>query len=152
MRYRLKCGSYTVEATFILLISITVIIAILYYLMWRHDATVIDSTVHIAMDNNESCQKKKEEIEKLLSNRLFLTNILDVKVKSKVFSYQTVVNYRLKVNIPFVEESKMTTSVSHVYFVPSEKMWDYTILKEGWNEIRGNSGESSKDSTNGSGS
>jgi hypothetical protein len=118
--------------------------------MWRHDATVIDSTVHLVLDNEDSCEKKKDKILKTLNESLFVSEIVGAKVTTKLFTSQADINYRLKVHIPFLDEGDLSSKVSHVYFIPSNKMWDYTILKEGWDEIRGSSRKSSENTTNGS--
>lgn len=128
---RIRQGNYTVEATFIMIIVVGIIIGMCMFVMKRHDDAVITSLVQYGLnEEGDVAAKKEERIRSLLKQRLLLTTVREVKVTKEATGFRADVVY----------DSQGKTARIHPRIVKLSAvklMWDYTVTKEALHEIKG---------------
>ncbi len=138
---RLNRGSFTVEATFVVTISIWVVLMVCYLALYAHDETAMYSLGHnyleMAFENGASPSEAEaaNELQQYLQKHMLIGRIYEVSVEKKWFSMEAVFRYETTISVPFIRklltgEKGVTMIVSRENFRPAERMWDREILDE----------------------
>lgn len=123
-------ASYTLEATFLVTITIWIIVCICYGGMYVHDTLILESVANealasrIAADTEEKQWDK--EIKKEIDETLFFINVSSVNVESKLAAYEIEVHGSYAV---FGKKRKYTYKTQRENVNPTKYKWDYDILK-----------------------
>lgn len=122
---------YTVEATFVMTISLWVIFAIFYGGFFIHDRMIVSSvTNEVAIKETDSA-KIKTSLEK----KLFLMQVQKVSMKKGLASVDVTVSYRLPIHAKDIrhlfqkEEGDSSYTISREIVKYAKYKWDYDILK-----------------------
>lgn len=140
LRQSLARASFTVEATFVIPISIWIVLLVCYLAIYAHDETVLVSLGHnyleMAFENGENpgISSLETNMQKYLQKHLLLGQVDEVAVKKTGWSVSASFTYQSTVSVPFVK--KMLTgkegrkvSVSRERFLPAERMWECEIFE-----------------------
>lgn len=138
-----KCrGSYTVEATFIVTISLFVIMSVCYAAMFVHDKAAVlscgryQAEYHLQDGKVPGKELLESDIQRSLQGKLFIIHIQSVTVKKQVLQYKITINYTLSLSVPVLKQILLGSRESkafileHGYFRPSLAMWDVAAGKD----------------------
>lgn len=124
-------GSYTVEAVFVMSITLAVIMVVFYSAFIVHDEIIMASCVTRDLSENASINQK--EVQK----KMLFCQINKVEKKSNKLLKQVAANIYYQVPVPnylanifFTSQEKELIRTYEIYKA-SELMWDYTEIKEG---------------------
>lgn len=134
-------GAYfTVEATFVVTISIWIILGIVYLSLFTHDYCVIysitENTLSEMTNNGKKYEKSKieGEIRNKLGSKMMITQVDHVWVEEKLRAIKVEVGYAMNVKLPFVRElvekirdTKM--EVERHVICPAKDRWNSEIVK-----------------------
>ncbi len=132
-------ASFTVEAVFIMTISIWVTASICYLSVYSHDRTALYSLAQNYLEQSVENGKNFTESEvrsglkKYLEEHMLLFRIDGVSVKKGALSIQSEIRFHIEARLPFAarllsSDSERRSSISHeVLFAPCY-MWDCEIL------------------------
>lgn len=140
LRQRLVIGSFTVEATFVIPISIWIVVLVCYLAMYAHDETVLVSLGHnyleMAFENGEnpSVSSLETNMQKYLQKHLLIGQVDEVAVKKTGWSVCASFTYQSKVSESFIKKlltgkEGRKVSVSRERFLPAERMWESEIFE-----------------------
>ena len=143
-----KGAYYTVEATFIVTITMILVVAVLYTGLYVHDRILAETVAErwTARWEHQKEEKKytKEvfvsKLKKDLSGKLFLIPVHGIDVEEGLTSISVSVRYGLPVSLPFLkrlwggEKGERTEEVKAARICPAKWKWDADAIK-------GNKGE-----------
>ena len=136
---------YTVEATFIVTISILLVMAVLYTGLYVHDRIVVETVTeqrtaiweHQAEEKKDSESEFKNKLEEDLRNKLFLVSVSGINVEDGLASITVDVGYTLPVSLSFLkriwaDDSGMRTeAVKAARVWPAKWKWDADVIRNG---------------------
>lgn len=130
---------FTVEATFVSLITFAVLLAIMFGGLYIHDRVVLQSEtnewsaeyVDCAVDRTSFCNGLKESLKK----KLYITTVIGVDTKKQITEHEFTVKY--KVNTSFELMKRLFSAGRTQSYVICKSIdramqykWDYDIAKE----------------------
>lgn len=135
----MRKASFTVESTFVLTITIWIVMSICYFSMYAHDRTVLYA---LAQNHVEEWSEQKEN-EKVISeslqqyadNYLVITEVQGVKMRKGIHKVDATIDYRLKIHFPFVNKlfqtkEKGEIKISRENLRPAYYLWDSQVVEE----------------------
>ncbi|MBO6109125.1 MAG: hypothetical protein J6P16_06965 [Eubacterium sp.] len=138
-------GYYTVEATFIVTICITIIMAVLYTGLYVHDRMEIETIshrqlsrwVHMKEDKKYGEDEFVQRLRQDLDKHLFLLAVTGTEVSDSLISTEVRVRYSLPVTFSFLRriwggddgEREEEAGVYNVY--PARLKWDMDAIRSG---------------------
>lgn len=137
---KLKGASFTVEAVFIMTITVWIFISICYFSLYSHDSALIGSLGHnyieMQMESKEEMKENKleNEAKKYIQKQLFICEIEDIAVHKKVLSLDMEIRYRADIRFPFAEKlmtgkAGKVIRFSHELLRPAQYLWDSEVAK-----------------------
>lgn len=132
-------ASFTVEAVFIMSITIWVIFSICYLSIYAHDRTAIYSLgegfLEEVVENGKEWEDKDTfRFRKYLEEHLIILKIKEVSVRKKVLSVEADILFYVDIHVPFIQ--KMLTGedgkqiyLSHERIFPPYYMWDGEVIR-----------------------
>jgi hypothetical protein len=137
---RIREASFTVEAVFIMSITIWLLLSVCYLTMYAHDQTVIVSLLHQSVDNTQEkgvepiSSGNKQEME-TLNSQLVLMQIQSLQIKKKILSVEVKANVKINVSFPLLEriwngKEGKTITISHENISAPLYLWNCEIGKE----------------------
>ncbi len=133
-------GSYTVEAVFVMTISVFVILALCYAAMFMHDKAAVLSAGHYILEPEPEKKQSKKELEEILEGKLFLIRINHTAYKDQIFSRKITVHYSLSLSVPLLKRALLGDDGTAQITVEQGKtdpvvlMWDAATRKGDTNE------------------
>ncbi len=136
-----KKASFTVEAVFIMSITIWVLISICYLSMYAHDQTAIYSLGESFLEETVENGKEWKETEtasalrKYVEEHLMISRIGKVSVKKKILSVEADILFYVNIRIPFLKrmltgENGKQIHLSHEKIFPPYYMWDSEVGRD----------------------
>ncbi len=139
-------GSFTVEATFIICITIWIIISTMYLAFYVHDEAAIYTMSQEYMDG---CIRENEDVDDkdfkaYLNKHTMLCKVTDVNTNKSLLKCQTNIKYMADINLGFtgvlmsgMKEKDMC--VEHENRNPVRELWlvNKDIKEDGEDEING---------------
>lgn len=127
------CGkaSFTVEATFVMLVSIWVILMLIYGTMYIHDSVVMKSVLRLRLQQGNLEQRA---VKTDMQDKLFLIQCDDIKYSKGILSDKATLSYHLKITGKWIEKIFMNNHKTGEICVEKEKgngavlMWDATVI------------------------
>lgn len=136
-----KKASFTVEAAFVMTITVWVLFSICYVSLYAHDRTVIGSMTHqyIEMETEKGEKRGMAEsaanLKKQLQSRLFITEIQSVRTKNEFWAWEAEVEFQITAHFPFVErlftgEKGKKMVISHENISAPEYLWNTETVEK----------------------
>ena len=133
-------GSFTVEATFVVMISIWIVLIVCYVSMYAHDEATLYSIgknyMEISSENGSISREEQvaEGMRKYLQKHVLIGQIKNVSIEKRLLYVQAEFEYEAKVRMPFVKRLLTGTDgkkvvLTHERYSPTEQMWDYEMLE-----------------------
>lgn len=130
-----KSGYYTLEAVFVMSISIWILTALCYGGFYVHDCLVLESGTNevtaewIAAEEPLSDSIWEKEIKKQIDEQLLLLKVKSVKAANKILYEKVTVTCELPLSFPLlkkilVQNSKVQQVVTREIVVPAKYKWD----------------------------
>ena len=124
---RRKEGSFTVEATFVVTITLWIIFALCYLSLFSHDQAVLYSGGQRCLRENYSEQKCKEVMQK----QLFILKIDDVDCNTNVLYRKLKVKAKIVMTAPFLSSQKEYCDEMQIEnWTCSKRLWDTEWMKK----------------------
>ena len=135
-------GSYTVEAVFVMTISLWILLAILYSGMYLHDrivlATITNERTALWLDHVDTISEKKwkKDMTEILDKQLFLIRVNEISQKKGVNCRRVKVRYNLPISWAFLRNILSGGKAQSIYKTTREDiravryMWDMDIIKD----------------------
>lgn len=140
VRMKSRTASFTVEAVFVMCITVWVLAAVCYLSVYSHDRTVLyalaQNYLEQSVENGKEFSKTDLEsgMKQYIGKHLFLCRIEKIRVEKKVMSVSAEITFYADVNIPFARklltgDRGRNINLSHgVLFAPNY-MRDSTEIK-----------------------
>ncbi len=134
-------GSYTVEAVFVMTISVFVILSLCYAAMFMHDKAVVLSASHYVLEKEPEDDQSGKEINGELAGKLFLIRIHHAEIKNRIFSKKITVDYSLSLSFPMLKRALLGDDETAQIITeqgkadPTALMWDAAIGKGDSDEV-----------------
>ncbi|MBR6229053.1 MAG: hypothetical protein IKQ97_04890 [Eubacterium sp.] len=139
-----KDAYFTVEATFVVTITMLLVVAVLYTGLYVHDRIITETVTerwtarweHQTEEEKFSVGKFKKKLNKELSEKLFLVPIYGVDVEEKMTSLSICVRYGLPVSLSFLkrvwggENGERKETVKATRIQPAKIKWDADAVKQ----------------------
>ena len=133
-------ASFTVEAVFVINITIWVLAAVCYAAVYSHDRTAMYSMTEQFMEQSVENGKKFTEsemetgMEQYMNEHLFLCRADRITVKRALLSVRTDISFHVEVRVPFLQklltgEKGRKISVSHEVLFAPEYLWNSREIK-----------------------
>jgi hypothetical protein len=128
-------GSYTVEAVFVITISLFVIVSIYYAAMFMHDKAVILTVSHYHLDSKTQEESMENSIKSGLEDKLFIAYVKNISFKSQLLSKQVMVDYSLTLSVPLLKKALLGSDgeasvvIEHSLVDPVVMMWNTAVWK-----------------------
>lgn len=130
-----KSGYYTLEAVFVMSISIWILTALCYGGFYVHDCLVLESGTNevtaewIAAEEPLSDSIWEKEIKKQIDEQLLLLKVKSVKAANKILYEKVTVTCELPLSFPLLKKilaqnSKVQQVVTREIVVPAKYKWD----------------------------
>lgn len=136
-----KKASFTVEAVFVMTITIWILLGMCYLTLYVHDKTVVCSLLHNFIQiqtergQTEKAAEMSSQLKEELETDLFISDIKWVKVEKEFLALRAEVSCQAEVHVPFIKmmlSSKWanTAKVSHPTLSAPEYLWDSLVAEE----------------------
>ncbi len=133
-------GSFTVEATFVVTISMWIVLMVCYIAMYAHDEVALYSLSHnyleMTFENEADPQEDRvaQGLSQYLQRHLVIGRVRDVSVKNKLLSVEAEFTYEVSVSVAFIKKMMtgkegITLKMSREKFEPAKRMWDCEIIE-----------------------
>lgn len=134
-------GSFTVEATFLLIISVSVIMIILYAAMYEYDRTILqlvcgyELTCHSYEKERFTEEAVCLDVKEKLADKLYITEITNVSAGKGWIENSVKVKFDLNIPSGFLKQKMLGESGYGVCefqcsaFRQAYILWDYLALK-----------------------
>ncbi len=141
-----KKASFTVEAVFVMTITVWILLSLCDLALYMHDKTVLCTITHDFMERETGHGEKrgtselssclKEELE----THLLISEIKTVNIKQRFLELRAEVRFRITAHLPFVRDlyngnGWKTVEISHQTLSAPEYMWDSQMAEgviKGW--------------------
>ena len=124
---RRKEGSFTVEATFVVTITLWIIFALCYLSLFSHDQAVLYSSGQRCLRETYSEKKCKEVMQK----QLFILKIDDVDCNTNVLYRKLKVKAKIVMTAPFLSSQKEYCDEMQIEnWTCSKRLWDTKRMKK----------------------
>lgn len=134
-----KRASFTVEAVFIMSITIWILLSICYLSMYAHDCTAIyslgESFLEREVENGKECKEQEmvSALKDYLTEHLMISQIEEVSVKKKLLSVEGEILFCVDIHVPFLKniltgEKGKRVHLSHEKIFPPYYMWDSEVI------------------------
>ena len=141
IRVTVRRASFTVEAVFVMSITIWIIMAICYLALYSHDNAVMYSLAeHYVEQAVEDGKEWKESelqsgLKKYLQKHVMISQIDRVSVNRQVLSVKAEIAYHVNVEMPFIKTvlsggHGATVCVFSKVLFPPYYMWDAEEIKD----------------------
>lgn len=110
VRMKSRTASFTVEAVFVMCITVWVLAAVCYLSMYSHDRTALytlaENYLEQSVENGKGFSKADLEsgMKQYIGKHLFLCRIEQIRVERKVMSVSAEIMFYADVQIPFVRK------------------------------------------------
>ncbi len=122
-------GSFTVEAAFVMIPILLIVMSLLYLTFYAHDKAAIASLGPLMLRKESQIEVKKE-----LEKKLWLRDISSVEMKKNLSYKKMKIQTKKTLSIGLVEMllgEGETYEFSRWDVAPGEYLWNYEIMKEG---------------------
>ncbi len=124
-------ASFTVEATFVMLIVVWVVLVLVYSSFYLHDRVVLASDLqfHLQMDEVE-----QSTIQEKMQSRLFLIDLNDIKQEDGLLSLGATARYHITIRDQWIKMMLLHGGEKGEYHVEKDRasqaelMWDATVI------------------------
>lgn len=127
-------ASFTVEAVFVINITIWVLAAVCYAAVYSHDRTAMYSMAEHVMEQSVENGKKftvtemEARMKQYMNEHLFLCRADRITVKRAFLSIRADITFHAEVRVPFIQklltgEKGRKISVSHEVLFAPEYLW-----------------------------
>lgn len=134
-------ASFTVEAVFVMSITVWVLAGICYLSLYSHDQTAMYSLVQnqleMSVENGRECSETdiQNGLREYLQKHSMICRIDQVSVKKNMLSVQVDVRFHPEITLPFVRqllsaEGGRTISCSHEVLFAPYYLWDSENIKD----------------------
>lgn len=136
-----KKASFTVEAVFVMTITIWILLSMCYLTLYIHDKTVLYSIAHdfIEMETERGEKRETAELSSCLKEELesylLISEIRSVKIQKRYLGLQAEVCFQITAHVPFMRDlfpgnGGKTVGISHQTLSAPEYMWDSQMAEE----------------------
>lgn len=136
-----QTASFTVEAVFIMSITIWILLSICYLSMYAHDQTAIYSLGESFLERTVENGKEWKEgetasgLRQYLQEHLMISQIKEVSVRKKVLSVEADVLFCVDIHVSFLKrmltgENGKQVYLSHEKIFPPYYMWDSEVVRD----------------------
>lgn len=126
-------ASFTVEATFVMIIVIWVIVILLYGTIYIHDETVMKSLLQLRFQQGYT---EEADIIKVLQEKLFLIQCDEIKVTQGILNDKLTLSYHVSIRDKLIRKvllgnkEHMQICVEKGKDTPAELIWAATVIGE----------------------
>ncbi|MCM1244545.1 MAG: hypothetical protein NC293_02745 [Roseburia sp.] len=130
-----QTASFTVEAVFVMSITVWVLFAVCYLSLYAHDRTAVyslgESFLEKTVENGKDWEEREtaSRLRDYLEEHLMISQVREVSVKKSLLSVSAEVLFCVDIQIPFLKkmltgEDGKQVHLSHEKIFPSYYMWD----------------------------
>lgn len=128
-----RSASFTVEATFVMIIFIWVIMILLYGAIYIHDETVMKSLLQLRLQQGYT---EETEIKKVVQEKLFLIQCDEVKATQGILHDKLILSYHVNIRDKLIQKVLLGSKEHREICVekgkgtPAELIWTATVIGE----------------------
>lgn len=125
-------GSFTVEAVYVMIIIIWIVIALLYSTLYAHDIVVAKSVLQLSLMKGEETKQTTQ----MINGQTFLMNGYSIKKSEELLCEKATLSYDIEIKdkliqmILFHGREEGSTSVEKEKATCVELMWDSVVIEE----------------------
>lgn len=130
-KYLYRKASFTVESTFVMVITIWVIMILIYGSMYIHDSVVMRSVLRLRLQQGDLEEK---EVKADMKKKMFLVQCDTLKYKKGILSDKITLYYHVTITNGLIQKILMNGQKTGQISVEKEKgngavlMWDATVI------------------------